>query len=351
MMNLIKATLVALLTLLCPATLFAAGVLDPLEEADALFMREEEKLAHDVYIRMDQFWNQRVFSNIAQSEQRHMDAMLNMLKLYDLPDPAAGKGIGEFTNPSLQALYDDLVADGSESVLDAYYVGALIEETDIRDIDIAIGNTNEQPLIDTYSNLLAGSRNHLRAFVSHIEKTGIDYQPVILSIDAFNAIMEGLDELPVPPDSFSINAGLNDTWYYPATAGQGFAVTVFPGVKLVSLLWFTYDTVPPSEDATAVLGNPGQRWLVAHGSFDGAMAELEVNSMSGGLFDDPNAQPIPSPTGSILLQFDNCNSGSVTYDLVTTDGSLQGFIPIERVNSDNVARCEQEGKQSREGKR
>jgi hypothetical protein len=351
MMNPLKLVLIALLCGVCSATLYSASPLDPVEESDALFMREEEKLARDVYIRMDQLWNMRVFSNIAQSEQRHMDAMLNMLNLYGLPDPAAGNGPGEFTNQGLQALYDELVADGSRSVLDAYYVGALIEETDIRDIEIAIGNTDEQPLIDTYSNLLAGSRNHLRAFVGHIEKTGIDYVPVILSEEEFSAIMEGLDELPVPTESFSINAGLNDAWHYPETAGQGFAITVFPGVKLVSLLWFTYDTVPPPEGATAVLGNPGQRWLVAHGRFDGAMAELEVNSMSGGLFDDVNLQPVPSPTGSILLQFDNCNSGSVTYDLVTADGALQGFIPIERVNSDNVARCEQEGKQNGEGKR
>lgn len=350
-MNPLKFALIALLCGACSAPLFAAGTLDPTEEADALFMREEEKLARDVYNRMDQLWNKRVFSNIAQSEQRHMDAMLNMLNLFGLPDPAAGNAPGVFDNASLQALYDDFVADGSQSEFEAYYVGALIEETDIRDIDIAIGNTDEQALIETYSNLLAGSRNHLRAFVSHIEKTGIEYEPVILPLDEYNAIIEGLDTLPVPSESFSINAGLNDAWHYPETAGQGFAITVFPGVKLVSLLWFTYDTVPPPEGATAVLGDPGQRWLVAHGSYDGAMAELEINSMAGGLFDDANVQPVPSPTGSILLQFDNCNSGSVTYDLVTTDGSLQGFIPIERVNSDNVARCVQEGKQGGEGKR
>lgn len=320
----------------------AAG-LSPGEEADLLYMREEEKLARDVYITMDGLWKKKIFANIATSEQRHMDAMLKMVELYDLTDPVGDNGVGEFTDNTLATLYSGLVGQGSQSLLDALRVGARIEEMDIRDISLAIDNTDEPPLIKSYSNLLAGSRNHLRAFVGHIENMGYDYEPVILDQDAFDAIMEGLEEAPVAPDNFSINPGLNDAWFYPGTEGQGFVLTVFPGVKTVFFVWFTYDSELPQEGETAVIGDPGQRWLAAQGSYSGAMAELEVYSMSGGLFDSEEPVPSGDPRGSILLQFENCNSGSVTYDIVTSEGPLNGYVPIQRINSDNVARCEQEG--------
>ena len=61
-------------------------------EMEALqFMREEEKLARDVYLRLHQQWNMQVFANIAKSEQRHMDAMKCLLDKYELADPAEGK--------------------------------------------------------------------------------------------------------------------------------------------------------------------------------------------------------------------------------------------------------------------
>jgi hypothetical protein len=38
-------------------------------------------------------------------------------------------------------------------------------------------------------------------------------------------------------NTFGINAGLNDTWYFPDTSGQGFFITVFPDLGYVSLAW------------------------------------------------------------------------------------------------------------------
>jgi len=46
------------------------------DEVEAIsWMREEEKLARDVYLALYQKWNLRIFWNIAASEQRHMDAI------------------------------------------------------------------------------------------------------------------------------------------------------------------------------------------------------------------------------------------------------------------------------------
>jgi len=139
-------------------------------------------------------------------------------------------------------------------------------------------------------------------------------------------------------DGFVINAGLNDAWYDPMTDGQGFTISVFEDKGTVFLAWFTYDTELPAAGATAILGDPGQRWLTAQGTYQGAKAELEVYSASGGLFDTALPAPELDPIGSIILEFDDCYAGTVTYELPAIGKS--GSIPIERMAFDNIALCE-----------
>lgn len=312
-----------------------ADNLDAQEESDLLFMREEEKFARDSYITLNNRWNEKIFRNISRSEQRHMDAMLNMLTLYDLPDPVTDNTVGVFTNPDLALLYQQLMDRGDVSLLEAFAVGGFIEEHDIRDLRTAIANTDELPLINAYTNLLAGARNHLRVFVSRYEALGEEYVAQILSQEDVDEIVG--DYNMAPPEGFSINPGLNDAWYYPETDGQGFVITVFPGQKTVFLVWFTYDTELPPPDATANLGDPGQRWITAQGGYWGGEADLEVGSMTGGLFDSAEPKPYRVPGGSILLQFEDCNTGSVFYDIPSIGRT--GMVPIQRVNSENVALC------------
>ena len=159
-------------------------------EIDGLaFMREEEKLARDVYLVLYEQWNLPVFKNIANSETSHMDAVLVLMDRYGLDDPAAGKSVGEFTNPDLQALYDQLVIQGGQSLADALRVGAAIEEIDILDLEERLGQTDNTDIILVYENLLKGSRNHLRSFTKMLQQqTGETYVPQYLSQDAYNAI-------------------------------------------------------------------------------------------------------------------------------------------------------------------
>ncbi|HRD67317.1 MAG TPA: DUF2202 domain-containing protein [Candidatus Competibacter sp.] len=152
------------------------------------FMREEEKLARDVYLTLNDIWAQPVLANIAKSEQRHMDAMLALLDQYRLADPASPE-VGVFNNTDLQALYEQLVARGRQSALEALYVGAAIEEIDILDLQRAIAETNHTDLQQSYENLLAGSNNHLRAFVRNIENQGLVYEPQYLSVEQLEAIL------------------------------------------------------------------------------------------------------------------------------------------------------------------
>ena len=146
-----------------------------------IYLREEEKLAHDVYVYLFDKWGQWIFQSIAESEQRHMDAVKNLLDKYGLADPAEGNGEGVFTNGDLQKLYDDLIARGTQSELDALYVGATIEDMDIYDLQGILSETDRPDIINVCENLMKGSRNHLRAFVGQIELLGGTYDAQYLT--------------------------------------------------------------------------------------------------------------------------------------------------------------------------
>jgi hypothetical protein len=145
----------------------AAVVLTAQETADMQYLREEEKLARDVYNVMYERWQLRIFSNIAQSEQRHTDAARSLIIKYGLTDLAATTAPGVFVNGELQALYNELVSRGSVSKDAAIGVGVLIEQTDIADLKKAMANTSKADILQVYGNLLDGSYSHLAAFSSH----------------------------------------------------------------------------------------------------------------------------------------------------------------------------------------
>ena len=158
------------------------------EQKTLLFMREEEKLARDVYIVLYKSWNKNIFKNISSSEQQHMDAILKKIKLFGLTDPNSSK-IGSFINPDLQELYNELIYQGRLSYNDALTVGATIEDRDILDLMNAIKGTKNLALKTTYQNLLEGSKNHLRAFVGLLKNQGIEYNPQFTSQELFDAIL------------------------------------------------------------------------------------------------------------------------------------------------------------------
>ncbi len=162
-------------------------------EADGLaFMREEEKLAHDLYLALSDQYGLPVFANIARSESLHMDAMLTLLNVYDLPDPAAGKQAGEFTDATLQALYDDLLARAQDSSAEALRVAALVEETDILDLQARLAQTDQADITRVYQNLLQASGMHLRSFALQIERqTGSEYEPALLDASAYASLVDG----------------------------------------------------------------------------------------------------------------------------------------------------------------
>jgi hypothetical protein len=159
------------------------------EAAALLFMREEEKLARDVYNALYATWGQQTFTNIASSEQMHMDEIKVLLDRYGLSDPALAEA-GQFTNPELQALYTQLVAQGNLSLADALKVGAAIEEIDIRDLQTRMAETDNADIQQVYTSLMNGSYSHLKAFTGTLlTQTGETYVPQYLTTEQYQTII------------------------------------------------------------------------------------------------------------------------------------------------------------------
>jgi hypothetical protein len=149
-----------------PATVVAP--ITEQEKTDLIFLREEEKFAHDVYVYAYAKYGHMVFSHISSSEQTHANAVLDLLNAYGIANPAANNPEGVFTDPTLQALYTQMIAKVDSSLNDALYVGATIEDLDISDIKRLNAHTTKTDLLQVYANLTCGSRNHIRSFISQL---------------------------------------------------------------------------------------------------------------------------------------------------------------------------------------
>ena len=165
------------------------GGLNEAEYEGLLLMREEEKLARDVYLALYDIWGIRIFSNIAGSEETHMNAVLPLLETYGIVDPIQDDTPGVFTDPMLASLYEQLVSQGSKSLTDAFTVGATIEDLDIKDLQELMAETDREDIDFVYGNLLRGSENHMRSFVGQLARSGESYEAQYISRAELNGIL------------------------------------------------------------------------------------------------------------------------------------------------------------------
>jgi hypothetical protein len=137
------------------------------QESEGLqFMREEEKLAHDLYLELYELWGLPMFNNITKSEATHTAAVKQLLDHFGIEDPAHANVPGVFQDAVLQDLYDQLLTRSSQSLEDALLAGALVEEVDIQHLKDRIAQTDDPLIEKVYAKLIAGSKNHLRSFVT-----------------------------------------------------------------------------------------------------------------------------------------------------------------------------------------
>jgi|JI10StandDraft_1071094.scaffolds.fasta_scaffold18671_8 hypothetical protein len=133
--------------------------------SELAFLLEEEKLAHDVYQSMYDKWGSRIFTNIQGSETMHQKMVLALIESRNLPDSRTDD-FGKFNDLALQKFYDELIAQGNQSVTDAYKVGVAVEERDIADLKQTLTTLDpkDTDVKDVIENLIHASENHLRAF-------------------------------------------------------------------------------------------------------------------------------------------------------------------------------------------
>lgn len=310
--------------------------LDSATASQVLYLHDQEKLALDLNWEFLEKWSDPVFQSLGALERSHKDELFVLMKRYGL-EPLVTTGTeGEYGIAEHTDAYLALHERGWESLLGAYLATAYVEEWDISEIRALIDSTDERPLRDTLTKLLSGAQNHLRMLVSHVAALGLDYQAQLLSQAHVDDICTGVEAYT--DSNFTFNSGLNDAWYYPLTAGQGFFVSVYPSSKTVFVSWMSYDTSLPEPDAFSNVGDAGQRWLIAEGTYEGNRAELVVFSTSGGLFDKVGSDVELEYIGDMVLQFDDCSSGSVWYALWPLWGGY--MLPIQRVAPDSIQTCE-----------
>ncbi|HKK65498.1 MAG TPA: DUF2202 domain-containing protein [Clostridia bacterium] len=180
-----------------------AGTLSSAEEAGILLMREEEKLARDVYLTLYEKWNIPVFANIAASEASHMDAMELLIERYGLGDPVEDESAaarGSYQREEFEELYSELTAQGLASYQKALEVGTFIEDLDIADLQKLISESGNADVKVVYQNLVKGSRNHLRAFARQLERYDGEYDPQYISIIDYQKIITSRNEAGVITD-------------------------------------------------------------------------------------------------------------------------------------------------------
>jgi len=169
----------------------------PLTEAELEALRslkEEEKLARDVYRKLYEKWGSQVFLNISGAETNHLNAVNYLLAYYGQEDTLIGEE-STFVNPAFTELYNDLLEMGYESVESAFKTGALIEEMDIKDIRELLEDITNENIIMVFENLERGSRNHLRAFNRQLTRLGVSYEPQYISLSDFDAIVNSPNEM------------------------------------------------------------------------------------------------------------------------------------------------------------
>ncbi len=344
-MNRISAVLVALACLFGCSQAYADGSasspqqpasLDGYTESKILYLHDKAKLALDLNWEFLERWQEPVFLSLGGLERGHKDELFVLMRSHGL-DPLVETGTeGEYGIAEHSEAYERLHAQGWKTLLEAYRAVAYVEEWNISEMRVLMEITDEPSVVNALAQQLAGAENHLRTVVSHIEGLGHGYQAQVLNQLDVDEICSGVE--PYSGTNFTMNGGLNDAWYYPLTAGQGFFVSVYPALETVFVSWMSYDTVLPADGTVSHLGDAGQRWLVAEGKYVGNRAELTVYSTSGGAFDKVGPPVEMKYTGQMVLQFDDCARGSVWYVLEPLWGG--NMMPIERVVPGNTQVCE-----------
>ncbi len=154
------------------------------------FMWNEEKMAKDLYLELNNIYPTQQLENIAiKSETMHQALVEDLVQRYDLnitnlvdykenysEEELRAFAPGEFGVQEIQDLYDALYAEGTLSQQAALETGCKVEVEDVNDLlnEISIAQeTDAQDLIAVWNVLLNGSYNHYWAFDKGLKNMGV----------------------------------------------------------------------------------------------------------------------------------------------------------------------------------
>jgi len=151
---------------LSPSASMPSGTLSEQQKTTLVSMAQEEKLAGDLYRAFADEYPAVVFDRIAAAEDQHLAAVRTLLARYGISDPTADRPAGQFSDPTVQATYERLLAEGMASQSAAFGVGQQVERADIEDLQQALTGLSAADVAHVYRHLLAASQHHLTAFTT-----------------------------------------------------------------------------------------------------------------------------------------------------------------------------------------
>jgi hypothetical protein len=168
----------------------SSAPLSPSDRSTLLYVSEQEKLARDLYAALSETWRLDVFHTTSGSEDIHADALRTLLGRYKLPDPALGLSRGEFSREDLAERYDDLMARGRFSPVEALKAAASVEELEIEDMGARLLHVQAPEIQSVLESVVASDKHHLRSLVVALRKLGHTYTPVRLPREQFELIID-----------------------------------------------------------------------------------------------------------------------------------------------------------------
>jgi hypothetical protein len=135
----------------------------------------------------------------------------------------------------------------------------------------------------------------------------------------------GLAAAFAPSAAQAIDPSYSGSWYRPSESGSGFNLEIFEDDRAL-LFWYTY-----TDDGQPV-------WLYSEGIIDGEAIDFDVWYADGMRFSDlDTADKVNRPWGSLLMEFTDCNTATISYDSTLTGvpNSPEGTraVPVQRLVS------------------
>lgn len=160
------------------------------EHGPILYTLQETKVVRDVYVALDAQWNNPLFKQLLITEKDHVDYLAKLVNLYGLNLPTAimEDEPGVFNDESLEKMYASMVATGRTSEIEAYQIGAKLEETLILEMTKIMNKTDVIKVFLAYQRVVKTSQYHLRLLVTKLRDLGVEYNPTVLSKADYDAI-------------------------------------------------------------------------------------------------------------------------------------------------------------------